>query len=139
MPERQCSKCKRQSDWGCTSKMVASDETDHTATKDDDGRWWGWSNPSTLPLTLGGETVWACPRQDVFERGREWHKMLLYYGFYKKGFLPQAGAVMDQSNRAMEVFRVLDDINGECDQEETNRNRGAQDRSAHRAAANRGR
>jgi hypothetical protein len=65
--------------------------------------------------------------------------MLLYYGFYKKGFLPQAGAVMDQSNRAMEVFRVLDDINGECDQEETNRNRGAQDRSAQRAAANRGR
>ena len=41
--------------------------------------------------------------------------MLLYYGMYRKGHLPQVGAVMDQSNKAIELFRVLDEINFECD------------------------
>ena len=34
----------------------------------------------------------------------------------RKGHMPQSGAVMDQSNKAMEVFRVFDDINAECDE-----------------------
>ena len=44
-----------------------------------------------------------------------WRRMLLFYGMYKKGHLPQAGAVMDQSNKAIELFSVFDDINSEVD------------------------
>ena len=42
--------------------------------------------------------------------------MLLYYGLYRKGHMPQPGAVMDQANKAIEVFRVFDDVNAECDE-----------------------
>lgn len=44
--------------------------------------------------------------------------MLKFYGFYKKGFLPQAGGLLEQSNAAIELFRILDDANASCDQAE---------------------
>jgi len=123
LPERQCHKCKRQKDWGCESERVPSGPEDHTATQDENGEWWGWKNPSHLPLSVDGEETWACPRQDLKRRPREWNTMLFYYGFYKqKGLLPQPGAIMDQSNKAMSVFRVFDDINSECDEQLAARN-----------------
>ena len=50
-------------------------------------------------------------------RPREWNAMLFYYSFYKQGLLPQPGAVMDQANKAMAVFRIFDDVNAECDKQ----------------------
>ena len=99
---------------------------DHTAAQDADGEWWGWRSPAHLPLTVDGEESWACPRQDLKRRPGEWNAMLFYYGFYKKGHLPQAGAIIDQSSKAMAVFRVFDDINAECDQAEVEKMRGKQ-------------
>ena len=121
MPERKCHACTRQKEWGCEAEKVPSDDTDPTAERDANGQWWGWSNPSALPLQVDGETVWACPRRDLKDRGRDWNRMLFYYGFYQKGHLPQPGAIIDQSNMAMEVFRVLDQVNAECDNAEVER------------------
>jgi len=115
MPERKCGGCTRQVDWGCEAEKVVSGPDDPTAEQDKDGVWWGWLKPAHLPMTVDGEQSYACPRQDLKRRPQEWHVMLLYYGMYKKGHLPQAGAVMDQSNKAIELFRVLDDVNAECD------------------------
>jgi hypothetical protein len=72
---------------------------------------------------MDGEELWACPRQDLKRRPTEWHEMLLFYGFYTKGHLPQSGAIMDQSAKAIAVFRVFDDINAECDKAEAERAR----------------
>lgn len=60
--------------------------------------------------------------------------MLFYYSFYKQGMLPQPGAIMDQANKAMAVFRILDDVNAECDRQPTDRTRGAREPAAQRGA-----
>ena len=115
MPERQCEGCKRQKDWGCEAERFPAKKTDPGARPDPNGNWWRWTNPSTLPMTVDGEESFACPRQDIRLRPQAWQRMLLFYGFYKKGHLPQAGAIMDQANKAIEVFRVFDDVNSEVD------------------------
>ena len=116
MPERQCLGCKRQRDWGCEAVRYVSDKDNSAAQPDKDKVFWAWWKPSNLPLTIDGEDTYACPRQDVKDRPAAWRQMLLYYGMYKKGHLPQLGAVMDQSNKAIELFRVFDDVNFECDE-----------------------
>ena len=116
MPERQCVGCKRQAEWGCEAEKYPTTSNDPQATQDTKGNWWRWNKPSLLPMTVDGEESWACPRQDLKRRGPEWHRMLLYYGMYRKGHLPQPGAVMDQANKAIELFRVFDDVNAECDE-----------------------
>ena len=115
MPERNCASCTKQAEWGCEAERFPSNEDDPEAIPDRKGKWWRWSKPAHMPILFDEDETYACPRQDVFRRGAEWGKMLLYYGFYQKGHLPQAGAIMDQSAKAMEIFRVLDDANRECD------------------------
>ncbi len=110
MPERQCEGCKRQEEWGCTAKLVRKVDPRRENPRD------GWENPSNLPLGFLGEEIWCCPRQVVKENPQRWAIILRYYAMYKRGFLPQVGAVMDQSHYAVEVFRILDGINAECDQ-----------------------
>jgi len=80
-----------------------------------------WHKPAQLPITLLGEDIWACPRQHIRENPFYWAAILKYYGMYRKGFLPSAGGIADQSNKAIEVFRILDDANDACDREELNR------------------
>lgn len=70
-----------------------------------------------------GETSYACPRQHVKEHPEYWSKLLKFYGFYKKGFLPEKGGFMDQANAVIELFRILDDANDRCDQAELERQR----------------
>jgi hypothetical protein len=130
MPERQCNGCKRQAEWGCEAEKYLSSKDDPEARPDVNGDWWAWRKPALMPLTVDGEEDWSCPRQDVRRRGREWSRMLFYWGFYKKGHLPQAGGLEDQSNKAMELFRVFDDVNAECDQAELDRVKEGEMRAA---------
>lgn len=116
MPERQCDGCKRQADWGCEAKVHPATEKTEGARRNSNGEWQVWTKPSRLPLTIDGEESYGCPRQDIKEQPQKWARILLYFGFYTKGHLPEPGGVLDQSNKAMEVFRVLDAINAECDQ-----------------------
>jgi hypothetical protein len=129
MPERQCHKCKRQTEWGCEASRFVSSEEDPNAAKDADGIWWAWSKPSMLPMTVDDEESWACPRQDIKQRGPVWSKILFYYGFYKKGHLPQAGGLEDQSNKAIALFRIFDNVNAECDGVEVDRSHVGEDRA----------
>jgi hypothetical protein len=115
MPERQCEGCNKKREWGCEAERSPAEPKAPGARPDGKGGWWRWSNPATLPMTVDGEESYACPRQDIQRRPQAWSRMLLFYGFYKKGHLPQAGAIMDQANKAIEVFRVFDDVNSEVD------------------------
>lgn len=65
--------------------------------------------------------------------------MLKFYGMFRKGFLPNVGAIADQSNKAIEVFRILDDANDACDAEATKRAKEKQHRDQRAAAQRHGR
>ena len=48
----------------------------------------------------------------------------MLYGFYKNGYLPEEGAILDQSNSLMQSFRILDATMAECeDQKREERSR----------------
>jgi len=130
MPERDCAGCTRQAHWGCEADKFLATKDTPGARPDMKGNWWLWRNPSKLPMTVDGEESYACPRQDIHRRPMAWHRMLLFYGMYKKGHLPQAGAVMDQSNKAIELFSVFDDINSEIDKALNDKERADQARRA---------
>lgn len=117
MPERKCHSCKRQDDWGCHAYRWETTEDDPDGLPDRDGRFWRWEKGSHLPIVFMGEETHACPRQAVRDTGREWGHLLKFYAMYKQGYLPASGAVVDQSNKAVELFAILDDINGEVDRE----------------------
>lgn len=85
-----------------------------------------WHKPAKTPIGILGEDIYACPRQDLMQRPLVWNSILKFYGMYKSGHFPDRGAVVDQSNKAIELFRVIDDANAECDkQEEEDRKRNA--------------
>ena len=108
MPERDCVKCSAQqkADWGCKAYRWVKDDGEVE-----------WLNPAQVPLSWeDGEDWWACPRQDLHENPQMWGQMLLYYGMFKAGFLPDNGAVSTQSAFAVEVFRIFDAANAKADE-----------------------
>ena len=115
MPERSCHGCVKQKEWGCTATRSEVPKGTTGAVPGPNWRWWSWTNPAALPLTFDGEETYACPRQTLNEDRSAWNRTFLFYGMFKAGHLPQAGAVMDQANKALEVFRIIDDVNAECD------------------------
>jgi hypothetical protein len=123
MPERQCVGCKKQVEWGCEAYREKVLPKTAGARPDQHGNWWLWHNPARLPMTVDDEESYACPRQDLKERPREWSRMLMFYGLWKKGHLPQGGSVLDQSNRAMELFQILDAVNAEADKAQMDQER----------------
>lgn len=120
MPERQCKGCTHQKEWGCEAKQFRKPDEFELDVRD------SWVNPALMPVDIDGEPSYACPRQPLKEHPRLWNYILQYYRLYKKGFLPQMGAVMDQSNKAMQVFSILDAANSECDKEEAEKFRRKQ-------------
>ena len=121
MPERQCVGCRHQAEWGCEAKSYKV----INAKGKEETRWF---KPSALPLSLdGAEEHFACPRQHIRENPAYWNRVLTLYAMYRKGFLPDRGAVVDQSNQLIEVFRVLDDVNASCDKQEMEQLKQRQD------------
>lgn len=111
MPERQCHGCKRQKEWGCRAKRFRDlDEAGHDGPQN-------WIYPAHLATEFDDEQLWCCPRQTLFEQPKEWNRLLLLYGMYGKGHLPDSGAVIDQSNSLLQAFRLLDEANAECEEE----------------------
>ncbi len=121
MPERNCDGCKKKDLWGCTAfrwRHPEEGEPDHPDN---------WVRPAAHPVTVLGETMYCCPRQHLFQNPQYWGWTLKFYGLFKKGFLPSEGGVLAQSNKALEVFRILDDANDQCDraeEEKAKRQRG---------------
>ena len=122
MPERECS--------GCKSRKCGGARPDAGALPGPESRkvQTNWVNPAQHPVMVMGETSYACPRQHIHQNAAYWAWMLKFYGFYKKGFLPSSGGLLDQSNKAVEIFRVLDDANDQADREEEARARAKRNR-----------
>jgi hypothetical protein len=120
MPERKCVGCKKQEIWGCEAKP-------HPAFDNESGepiidpktqqQKVVWSKPARIPEIFDDEETFACPRQTLKENPQEWNKLLIFFAMFKEGFLPQAGAIADQSNRAMEILQILNTTNQECEDE----------------------
>lgn len=111
MPERQCSTCTRQKEWGCFAKRWRTPGPD-----EEDGPE-NWVDPSHIVQEFDGEQIYSCPRQTLREHAWDWSRLLMLYGMYSKGHLPNIGGVIDQSNMLMQLFRILDEANAECDKE----------------------
>ena len=109
MPELTCVGCDRQEELGCTAFQFREPEED-----EDPGD--SWHNPAYMPITLDGEDTYACPRQTLHEEPYFWGSLLKYYGFYLKGYLPEDGSIISQSNALIDAFRILDTVNAECDE-----------------------
>jgi hypothetical protein len=125
MPERKCSGCTRQAEWGCSAFKWREPDPETVDERE------CWVNPADLPADIDGEQTFACPRQPLHQNPVYWQRLFLFYGMYKQGLLPQSGAVIDQSNKAIEVFRILDDVNQHCD-------KALEDRAALRRNRDRG-
>ncbi|QXN72637.1 tail assembly chaperone [Rhodobacter phage RcZahn] len=110
MPERSCAGCTKQEEWGCEAFKFREPEP-HEDPRD------AWHKPAYLPITLDGEDTYACPRQSLHRQPDEWSRLLMYYGFYQKGHLPQTGSIIDQSNCLLQAFRILDAVNSEVDEQ----------------------
>lgn len=124
MPERQCTGCKRQQEWGCTAKRW---RTPPPGEADGPGNW---IRPAHIANEFDGEEVWSCPRQTIREHPKAWNRLLTLYGLYGKGHLPEVGAVLDQSNSLLTAFRILDEANADCDKELADREQRKRNRSA---------
>ena len=74
-----------------------------------------WQNPASSPVRVLEENHWACPRQTLKENPLEWSRLLFYYDLFKKGHLPDEGSVSSQSNAMMEILRIIDNENADCD------------------------
>ncbi len=92
-----------------------------------------WVNPAYLPITVKGEEMYACPRQTLHEQPEVWNRLFLYFQMFKNGFLPDAGAVVDQSNVLLEMLRIMDDENVNCDQALADIHKARQARNARNA------
>jgi hypothetical protein len=110
MPERTCVGCKSQVEWGCKGSKYREPEPGEDPRN-------AWINPAEISVNVEEQEEFACPRQHLHENPAYWRPVFLYYGMFQKGFLPQAGSVIDQANKAMEVFQILAEVNAECDAE----------------------
>lgn len=113
LQERDCAVCNRQAEWGCHARQNA------------DG---SWTNKATLPLRIDHEEVHRCPRRPIKDDPAWWRRLLFYYGMFKKGHLPDPGAVAEQSNKAMQLFGLLEDAVALCQQELAARDRQSKGR-----------
>lgn len=132
MPERKCEGCKRQIEWGCTAKPhLQMNEDGFPVLDPKTGKQVvNWSNPARIPEIFDDEEVYCCPRQTLRENPREWSWLLMFYAMFKEGFLPQHGAVVDQSNKAIEVMNLMNVVNQECDDELSIRERQKNNRGS---------
>lgn len=118
MPERTCQGCRNQARWGCEAERIKEPEPGEF-----DDPVENWRDPAQDPVSINGEDSYACPRQTLRREPRAWSKLLLLYGMYSKGHLPDRGAVVDQSNSLLEAFRIIDDVNAECDKIQSDRDK----------------
>lgn len=136
MPERDCTKCTRQAMWGCTARFNGKPGQEPLRKL--------WDNPADLPVAIGGMETYACPRQSMHENPKDWAQLFRLYGMYRRGFLPNRGAIADQSNALTTAFTILDAANAEADKaiaerEQAKRNRDAKAQAVRGHRGRRGR
>ena len=70
------------------------------------------------PYIIDGEEIWKCPLTFI---DAEVSQVLTIWSGYKKGFLPDDGPFLDQSNRFVETVEFLDSNQGKYEREEMER------------------
>lgn len=113
MPERNCSTCTKQEEWGCSAKKVRE-------TKENEDPRDSWTNPAHLPLRFDEEEYYGCPRRSIFESSSYWEVLMTYYSAYKVGALPDAGGVVDQCYATMQALQLIEGAVEECKAEKSN-------------------
>ena len=93
LPERDCSKCDadRKRVWGCSAK-------------------------AEVPVRIGDEEFWRCPRRPVLDSPHEFAYWLRLYRYKRQGLLPEPGSVLEQCATTLQVFDILDRTYGEVEE-----------------------
>jgi hypothetical protein len=73
---------------------------------------------AATPYIIDGEEIWKCPITFI---DAEVSQVLTIWSGYKKGFLPDEGSYLDQSNRFVEYMEFLDSNQGKYEREEMKR------------------
>jgi hypothetical protein len=73
---------------------------------------------AATPYIIDGEEIWKCPITFV---DAEVSQAMTIWSGYKKGFLPDEGSYLDQSNRFVEYMEFLDSNQSKYEQEEQKR------------------
>ena len=73
---------------------------------------------AATPYIINGEEIWKCPLTFV---NAEVNQAILLWTAYRKGFLPDEGAFLDQSNRFVEYIELLESDQNQYEQEEMER------------------
>jgi len=116
LPERDCSRCTRQVEWGCYAEPERDLDTNEVV-RDEDGEV-VWRDPAVTPVEVDDELQWQCPRRPVLDDPSYWRDLLFYYGEYRNGRLPDDGPVTAQSNRGLRLMQSAEAARAGCDQRE---------------------
>ena len=73
---------------------------------------------AATPYVIDGEEIWKCPLTFI---DSEVSQSLSIWAGYKKGFLPDDGSYLDQSNRFVEYMEFLDANQSKYEREEFDR------------------
>ncbi len=78
-------------------------------------------------MRIGDEEYTTCPRRPVKDHPLEFGYWMRLYRFYRRGFLPEDGSVMEQCNVTLQVFDIMERVYGDIDeyrQAEADKKRG---------------
>lgn len=82
----------------------------------------GCEAPSTITvLKYGGLIFQRCPANFQSTLVLSW--MMAHAAFRNQGVLPYPGSLMEQPNKIMEIFGIMDTVKAERDQENAQRQR----------------
>jgi len=98
LPERDCGKCTvgNKKAWGCTEDAVKM-------------------------KYFRGEPLKRCPRRPILEEPKLYQEVYWLYNQYKQGNWPEEGGVLSQPSKLMVMFRVMDSVVAECQEELKNK------------------
>jgi len=101
MPERECSTCTRQAEWGCNARKIK----DHPGEDEEERDC--WVAPALIGTKIDGEEVFVCPRRPILDNYPFWEQILTYNRYLDKGFLPDSGGVQDQSAAGLKALSIV--------------------------------
>ncbi len=97
LPERDCNDCPDQDRvrWGCVADAMPP-----------------------MPINFDGERILRCPRKPYLDNPDWYNRILEFYGWREKGFLPNPGTWRDQDQRFVTICAVIDKAKSDADAEE---------------------
>lgn len=107
MPERDCTKCERQEEWGCFG-------------------------PPALPVMFDQDEGWLdrCPMRPYFENPLWFNEVMEMFVWVKRGFLPAGGTWRDQPAKTSFFLNVIEKALGDAQEELDNRQKREAKKSA---------